>query len=364
MVKAGVNNPVFLLDEVDKLSSDFRGDPSSALLEVLDGEQNKYFSDHYLEEPYDLSHVFFIATANYLENVPAPLRDRMEIVELSSYTEYEKFEIAKRHLIKKELSIHGLDPACFVLDDEALWRIIREYTMESGVRELERLIGTLIRKAIKSILMENVDKVEITKDNIETWLGKPKFNYNRIDSKPVVGVVTGLAYTQYGGDTLPVEVTYYKGHGGILLTGKLGDVMKESAEAALSYVKANASKYDIEERLFTDNDIHIHVPEGAVPKDGPSAGVTMATAIVSAFANKPADNLVGMTGEVTLQGRVLPIGGLREKSIAAHRSGLKKIIIPKENVRDIDEIPESVRNDLEIIPVSTVDEVVKIALLD
>lgn len=364
MVKAGVNNPVFLLDEVDKLSSDFRGDPSSALLEVLDGEQNKYFSDHYLEEPYDLSHVFFIATANYLENVPAPLRDRMEIVELSSYTEYEKFEIAKRHLIKKELSIHGLDPQIFALDDEALWRIIREYTMESGVRELERLIGTLIRKAIKSILMDNVDKVVIDKDNLETWLGKPKYNYNRVDSKPVVGVVTGLAYTQYGGDTLPVEVTYYKGHGGILLTGKLGDVMKESAEAALSYVRANASKYNIKEEMFTENDIHIHVPEGAVPKDGPSAGVTMATAIVSAFSKKPADNLLGMTGEVTLQGRVLPIGGLREKSIAAHRSGLKKIIIPKENIRDIDDIPESVRNDLEIIPVTTVDEVVKIALID
>ena len=364
MVKAGVNNPVFLLDEVDKLSSDFRGDPSSALLEVLDGEQNKYFSDHYLEEPYDLSHVFFIATANYLENVPAPLRDRMEIVELSSYTEYEKFEIAKRHLIKKELQIHGLDSELFDLTDDALWRIIREYTMESGVRELERLIGTLIRKAIKSILMDNLDKVTITLDNLETWLGKPKYNYNHVDSKPVVGVVTGLAYTQYGGDTLPVEVTYYKGHGGILLTGKLGEVMKESAEAALSYVRANANKYSIDENLFTDNDIHIHVPEGAVPKDGPSAGVTMATAIVSAFSGKLVDNLVGMTGEVTLQGRVLPIGGLREKSIAAHRSGLKKIIIPKENLRDVDDIPESVRNDLEIIPVSSVEEVVKIALID
>ena len=363
MVKAKTNNPVFLLDEVDKLSSDFRGDPSSALLEVLDGEQNRYFSDHYLEEPYDLSHVFFIATANYLENVPAALRDRMEIVELSSYTEYEKFEIAKRHLIDKQLNLHGLSKVDFNLEDEAILKIIREYTMESGVRELERLIGTLIRKAIKAILMKKYEHVTITDNNLSEWLGKPKFNYNKIDSKPQIGVVTGLAYTQYGGDTLPVEVTYYKGSGHIVLTGKLGDVMKESAQAALSYVKSNAKKYEIDESLFTNNDIHIHVPEGAVPKDGPSAGVTMTTAIISAFAHHPVDNLLGMTGEITLRGRVLPIGGLREKSIAAHRSGLKKIIIPKENVRDIEDIPESVRNDLEIIPVDNIDEVVNIAFI-
>lgn len=363
MQKSGVVNPVFLLDEVDKLSSDFRGDPASALLEVLDSEQNKYFSDHYLEEPYDLSKVFFIATANYLENVPAALRDRMEIVELSSYTEYEKYEIAKRHLIDKQLFTHGLSKCDFVLEDDALWRIIREYTKEAGVRELERLIGTLVRKAIKTILMDKVTKVIITSENLEDWLGKPKFAYNKIDSDPQVGVVTGLAYTQYGGDTLPVEVTYYKGQGRLVLTGKLGDVMKESAQAALSYVKANIAKYDIDANLFIENDVHIHVPEGAVPKDGPSAGVTMATAIISAFSHKLVDNKVGMTGEITLRGRVLPIGGLREKAIAAHRSGLNKILIPEENIKDIVEIPESVRSELQIIPCKCVEDVVNKALI-
>lgn len=364
MKNAGVNNPVFLLDEVDKLTSDFRGDPASALLEVLDGEQNKFFSDHYLEEPFDLSNVFFIATANYLENVPAPLRDRMEIVELSSYTEYEKYEIAKRHLIDKQLFIHGLSKCDFELTDDAVWAIIRDYTKEAGVRELERLIGSLVRKAIKSILMEESKKVVITAENIAEWLGKPKFTFNKAEIKPQIGVVTGLAYTQYGGDTLAVEVTYYRGQGRIVLTGKLGDVMKESAQAALSYVKANSEKYGIDEKIFSEIDIHVHVPEGAVPKDGPSAGVTMTTAIISALSKKFVNNKVGMTGEITLTGQVLPIGGLREKSIAAHRSGLVKIAIPKDNVKDIDEIPESVRNDLEIIPCDTIDEVVNIALID
>lgn len=363
MQKAGTNNPVFLLDEVDKLSSDFRGDPSSALLEVLDSEQNKYFSDHYLEEPYDLSKVFFIATANYLENVPAALRDRMEIVELSSYTEYEKYEIAKRHLIDKQLFTHGLSKCDFELTDEALWRIIREYTKEAGVRELERLIGSLVRKAIKTILMDKTKKIVITAESLEEWLGKPRFVYNKIDREPQVGVVTGLAYTQYGGDTLPVEVTYYKGQGKIVLTGKLGDVMKESAQAALSYVKANAIKFGISESLFSENDIHIHVPEGAVPKDGPSAGVTMATAIVSAFSQKKVDNKIGMTGEITLRGRVLPIGGLREKAIAAHRSGLTEIIIPEENLRDVTDIPESVRKELKIVACNNVEDVVNLALI-
>lgn len=364
MQKAKTINPVFLLDEVDKLSSDYRGDPASALLEVLDSEQNKYFSDHYLEEPYDLSKVFFIATANYLENIPAALRDRMEIVELSSYTEYEKYEIAKRHLIDKQLFTHGLSKCDFELTDGALWRIIREYTKEAGVRELERIIGTLIRKAIKTILMEKTPKVIINEDNIEQWIGKPRFAYNKIDRNPQIGVVTGLAYTQYGGDTLPVEVTYYKGQGRIVLTGKLGDVMKESAQAALSYVKANALKFAIDENVFKDSDIHIHVPEGAVPKDGPSAGVTMATAIVSAFTHKCVDNKVGMTGEITLRGRVLPIGGLREKAIAAHRSGLEEILIPEENISDINDIPESVRKELKITPCHNVDDVVKRAIID
>ena len=363
MQRAKVINPVFLLDEVDKLTSDFRGDPASAMLEVLDAEQNQFFSDHYLEEPYDLSKVFFIATANYLENIPAALRDRMEIVELSSYTEYEKYEIAKRHLINKQLELHGLNKCDFTLTDEALWAIIRKYTKEAGVRELERNIGTLVRKAIKTILMDNISNVEINEDNLEEWLGKPKFAYNKVDDMDQVGVVTGLAYTQFGGDTLPVEVTYYKGQGKLVLTGKLGDVMKESAQAALSYVRANANKFEIDSKLFKENDIHVHVPEGAVPKDGPSAGVTMATAIISALSHRLARHTVGMTGEITLRGRVLPIGGLREKSIAAHRSGLKTILIPKENVRDIDDIPEGVKKELEIIPVSTIDEVVKHALV-
>ena len=363
MQRAKVINPVFLLDEVDKLSSDFRGDPASAMLEVLDAEQNQFFSDHYLEEPYDLSKVFFIATANYLENIPTALRDRMEVVELSSYTEYEKFEIAKRHLIDKQLELHGLNKCDFILTDEALWMIIRKYTKEAGVRELERNIGTLIRKAIKTILMDNISEVKIDENNLEEWLGKAKFAYNKVDGKDQIGVVTGLAYTQYGGDTLPVEVTYYKGQGKLVLTGKLGDVMKESAQAALSYVKANAVKFKIDENLFKENDIHVHVPEGAVPKDGPSAGVTMATAIISALSHRLAKHTVGMTGEITLRGRVLPIGGLREKSIAAHRSGLKTILIPKENVRDIDEIPEGVKKELEIIPVSIIDEVIENALI-
>lgn len=362
MKKAKVTNPVFLLDEIDKLSSDYKGDPASAMLEVLDSEQNKYFSDHYLEEPYDLSKVFFIATANYLENIPAALRDRLEIVELSSYTEFEKFEIAKEHLINKQLDIHGLSRSDFHLSDEALLEIVRNYTKEAGVRELERHIGTLIRRAIKTILMDKVEKISITKDNLIDWLGKPRFTYNRVDKTNQIGVVTGLAYTAFGGDTLPIEVTYYKGDGRLVLTGKLGDVMKESAQAALSFVKANAEKLGIDADLFKANDIHIHVPEGAVPKDGPSAGVAIATAIASAFSHKYVNRLVGMTGEITLRGRVLPIGGLREKAIAAHRSGLVKIIIPKDNQKDIEDIPTSVREGLEIVVAETFDDVIKHAL--
>ncbi|MGD9605497.1 MAG: endopeptidase La [Bacilli bacterium] len=363
MKRAGVINPVFLLDEIDKLSSDYKGDPASALLEVLDSEQNKYFSDHYLEEPYDLSRVFFIATANYLDNIPDALRDRLEIVQLSSYTEFEKFEIAKRHLLEKQLINHGLSRIDFELQDEALWDVIRLYTKEAGVRELERSIGTLIRRAIKTILMDKVEKVTITKENLASWLGKPKYDYNKIDLTQQIGIVTGLAYTQFGGDTLPVEVTYYKGDGHLMLTGKLGDVMKESAQAALSYVKSNYKKFSIDAEIFQKNDIHIHVPEGAVPKDGPSAGVTIATGIISALAHRYVHNDIGMTGEITLRGRILPIGGLREKAIAAHRSGLSKILIPKENIRDLDDVPEGVKKALEIIPVETIDDVVKIALL-
>lgn len=362
MKDAGTVNPVFLLDEIDKMSSDFKGDPASAMLEVLDPEQNSKFSDHYLEEPYDLSQVLFITTANYLENVPAPLRDRMEIVNLSSYTEQEKFQIARLHLIRKQLKAHGLKEAQFSVSDEAIYSIIRHYTREAGVRELSRYIGALIRKAIKEILLEKVDHVHIDETNLSDYVGKPRFTHNIADEKEQVGVVTGLAYTAFGGDTLSVEVTYYKGRGNLVLTGKLGDVMKESAQTALSFVKANAQSLDIDPDIFKDNDFHVHVPEGAIPKDGPSAGITMATAIASAASKRLVKKNLGMTGEITLRGYVLPIGGLKEKSIAAHRSGLKTILIPKENEKDIDDIPQEVRDKLKIIPVDDVTQVFNLAL--
>ncbi len=358
MKKAKVVNPVFLLDEVDKLGFDYKGDPSAALLEVLDPEQNANFSDHYLEEPYDLSQVLFIATANYLGNIPAPLRDRMEIIELSSYTDIEKWHIAREHLIRKQLEAHGLQEDSFEVEDDAIFEMIRSHTREAGVRQLDRLFGTLIRKAIKMILGDKKEKVVITKDNLIDFLGTPRFRDTQAEKHDLVGVVTGLAYTQFGGDTLPVEVTYYKGNGNFVLTGKLGDVMKESAQAALSYVKSNASRLGIDINVFHENDIHIHVPEGAVPKDGPSAGVTITTAIVSALTNKKVDHHIGMTGEITLRGRVLPIGGLKEKSIAAHRSGLTTIMIPIDNERDLEDVPEDVKKNLEIIPVETVDEII------
>jgi len=362
MKDAGTVNPVFLLDEIDKMSSDYKGDPASAMLEVLDPEQNAKFSDHYLEEPYDLSQVLFITTANYLENVPAPLRDRMEIVELSSYTEQEKFQIGKRHLIAKQLKAHGITNKEFSITDETIYYIIQHYTREAGVRELNRFIGALIRKGIKEILMTKKGKIDITLQNVEDYIGKPKYTHNLSDEKEQIGVVTGLAYTAFGGDTLPVEVTYYKGKGMLILTGKIGDVMKESAQTALSFVKSNAVALGIDAEIFNNNDFHVHVPEGAVPKDGPSAGITIATAIVSAATHRFVKKDVGMTGEITLRGYVLPIGGLKEKSIAAHRSGLKTILIPKDNVRDIDDIPEEVRNALTIIPVENVTDVFQYAL--
>ena len=360
--KVKTSNPVFLLDEIDKMSSDYKGDPTSAMLEVLDSEQNQFFSDHYLEESFDLSQVFFIATANYLGNIPAPLRDRMEIVNVSSYTEYEKFSIAKIHLVDKQLMQHGLDKEKFSISDQAIYHIIQMYTKEAGVRGLERLIGSIVRKSIKKILMDKEERVDVTVDNLQEFLGKEKFTYTKSEEDDLVGVVNGLAYTEYGGDTLQIEVTMYKGEGRLVLTGKLGDVMKESAQAALSYVKSNCSKFKIDYSVFKENDIHIHIPEGAIPKDGPSAGVTLATAIISCASGRLVKHSVGMTGEITLRGRVLPIGGLREKSIAAHRSGLKKILIPKDNVRDLDEVPESVKNNLEIVPVSSIDEVAEIAI--
>ena len=357
MKDAGTVNPVFLLDEIDKMTADYRGDPSAAMLEVLDPEQNKFFSDNYLEEPYDLSQVMFITTANDISGIPGPLRDRMEIIELSSYTEIEKFNIGFKHLLPRNLEEHGLKPEQITVTDEAMYEIIRSYTREAGVRELNRMIAALCRKAVRKILTEKVESVKFDVCDLEKNLGKIKFTNNKNRNENQVGIVTGLAWTQFGGDTLDIEVSTYPGKGGLLLTGKLGDVMKESAQAAFSYVRHNAKDLGIDEEIFQKCDVHVHVPEGATPKDGPSAGVTLTTALVSALANKPVDCHIGMTGEITLRGAVLPIGGLREKSIAAHRSGLKKIFIPIENERDIEDIPEEVRKDLEIKPVTHVSEI-------
>lgn len=359
MKDAGTINPVFLLDEIDKMTSDYRGDPAAAMLEVLDPEQNKNFSDNYLEEPYDLSQVMFITTANSLETIPAPLRDRMEIIELSSYTEYEKFNIGFKHLLPKELENHGLKPDNLEILPETMTKIIQGYTREAGVRELDRLIAQICRKTVKDVLIDKKEKTVITLDNLTKYLGKVRFFNNEGREFNQVGVVTGLAYTSFGGDTLDIEVTTYPGKGGLILTGKLGDVMKESAQAALSYVKSHAEELNVANVDFANTDIHIHVPEGAVPKDGPSAGVTLTTALVSALANKPVSAHIGMTGEITLRGSVLAIGGLREKSIAAVRTGLKKIFIPKENERDLDEVPTEVRDKITIVPVSNIGEILK-----
>lgn len=362
MKKAGTTNPVFLLDEIDKMASDYKGDPASAMLEVLDPEQNSHFSDHYLEEEYDLSQVLFVATANYLENIPAPLRDRMDIINVDSYTEQEKAEIATRYLIPRQLEAHGLNADQLTIVDGVVMEMIQYYTREAGVRQLERLVGSICRKVARKLLAENLETVHVDSKMLVSLLGKHKFNHGLMEQDDQIGVVTGLAYTQFGGDILPVEVTYYKGTGKMVLTGKLGDVMKESAQTAISYVRANAEKFGIDPVIFKDHDIHIHVPEGATPKDGPSAGVTMVTALVSAFTQKAVKCEVGMTGEVTLRGRVLPIGGLKEKSISAHRAGLKVVIMPKENEKDLDDIPESVKKDITFILVSTVDEVLQQAL--
>ncbi len=363
MKRAGVINPVFLIDEIDKLGYDYKGDPSSALLEELDPEQNSVFSDHYLEEPYDLSKVLFIATANYLDNIPAPLRDRLEIIELASYTEVDKLHIAKEHLIRKQVEANGLSMSQFRLRDAEIIYMIRHYTREAGVRQLERLIGSLCRKTVLRVLNEGKKSVTITRKLINEWLGKEIYEYGMKEKKDQIGVVTGLAYTSFGGDILNIEVNYFSGKGGLVLTGQLGDVMKESAQIALDYVKAHADEYGIDPKFFTENDIHIHVPEGAVPKDGPSAGVTLTTALVSALSNTPVHSDLAMTGEVTLRGNVLPIGGLREKSLAANRAGITKILIPKANVRDTDDIPEAVREQLKIVPVETMSQVLKEALV-
>lgn len=364
MKKAGTVNPVFLLDEIDKMSNDFRGDPSSAMLEVLDPEQNNNFSDHYIEEPYDLSKVMFIATANNLATIPGPLLDRMEIISIAGYTEIEKVHITKDHLLPKQLQEHGLSKGTLQIRDEAVLRVVRYYTREAGVRSLERQLASICRKTAKIVVSGDKKRVVITDKNLEEFLGKPRFHYGQAELEDQVGVATGLAYTTVGGDTLQIEVSLSPGKGKLILTGKLGDVMKESAQAAFSYVRSKTKEFGIDEDFHEKYDIHIHVPEGAVPKDGPSAGITIATALVSALTGKAIRREVGMTGEITLRGRVLPIGGLKEKSLGAHRAGLTKIILPKDNEKDIDDIPETVRNDLEFVLVSNVDEVLSHALVE
>lgn len=363
MKKAGTTNPVFLLDEIDKMSNDFRGDPSAAMLEVLDPEQNHNFSDHYIEEPYDLSQVMFIATANDLSTIPGPLLDRMEVISIAGYTEIEKMMIAKNHLIPKQLNENGLKKSQLIIKDEAIVDLIRYYTREAGVRGLQRQIAAICRKAAKIIVSGERKRVTVNSKVLISMLGKHKYRYGEAEIENQVGVATGLAYTSVGGDTLQIEVSLTPGKGKLILTGKLGDVMKESAQTALSYVRSLSERLKIDADYFEQHDIHIHVPEGAVPKDGPSAGITIATALVSAIANKPIKKEVGMTGEITLRGRVLPIGGLKEKSLGAHRAGLTTIIIPKDNERDIDDIPDTVREELTFKPVSSAEEVLRIALV-
>ncbi|WP_338992752.1 endopeptidase La [Spiroplasma endosymbiont of Seladonia tumulorum] len=359
MKRAGSINPLFLLDEIDKIASDYRGDPASAMLEVLDPEQNSTFSDHYLEETYDLSDVMFIATANYYDNIPEALIDRMEIIQLSSYTELEKFNIAKDYLVPKVLSNNGLADGQLIITDDAINEIIKYYTREAGVRQLERDLNAVARKFIVKFLNKEMVNLTVKPDTVNDLLGKRRFEHTEKEKESQVGVVTGLAYTQFGGDILPIEVNSFLGKDSLVLTGKLGDIMKESASIALDYVKANSGKFNIDPKFFETHDIHIHVPEGAVPKDGPSAGITLTTAIISALSNRPVSKDIGMTGEITLRGQVLPIGGLREKSISANRSGLKTILIPHKNIKDIEDIPKEVQETLNIIPVETYDEVFK-----
>ena len=366
MTKAGSINPVFLLDEIDKVGgSSLHGDPSSALLEVLDPEQNFAFNDNYIEEPYDLSNVLFIATANYLENVPAPLRDRLELIEVPSYTELEKVKIAASWLVKKQMELNGLKEGDIEFTEEGIKELIECYTREAGVRQLERLVASCCRKAVVELIKDSkhARPIVIDAEQAKKYLGVEIFEDTKKEKEPQIGVVTGLAYTEFGGDILPIEVNYMAGKGQLVLTGKLGDVMKESCSIALDYVRANAEKYGIPNEMFEKKDFHIHFPEGAVPKDGPSAGVAITTAIVSLLTHTPVDNNVAMTGEVTLRGRALPIGGLREKSLAALRSGIKTIIVPEENKKDVAELPEEVKKELKIVYMKNVDDALAVALL-
>ena len=362
MKKAKTTNPLFLLDEVDKMGQDFRGDPSAALLEVLDPEQNSTFNDHYLEVDYDLSDVMFICTANTLR-LPQPLLDRMEVIRISGYIEDEKVEIAKRHLVEKTMKAAGLKKDEWSITDDALRDIIRYYTREAGVRNLEREIGNLTRKATKEILTKGLKSIKITRKNLEKYAGVKKYRYGEIESDDMIGLTTGLAWTEVGGELLTIEAVMVPGKGKMTITGKLGDVMQESVQAAKSYVRARAAAFGVKPTLFDKKDIHIHVPEGATPKDGPSAGIAMVTTIVSVLTQIPVRRDIAMTGEVTLRGRVLPIGGLKEKLLAAHRGGVKTVLIPKENEKDLADIPDNVKRDLEIIPVSNADEVIRHALV-
>ncbi|WP_339207837.1 endopeptidase La [Paenibacillus sp. FSL K6-3182] len=367
MKTAGSSNPVFLLDEIDKMAMDFRGDPASALLEVLDPEQNNTFSDHYVEVPFDLSNVMFVTTANAMHNIPRPLLDRMEVLYIPGYTELEKLQIGNRYLLPKQKKEHGLTEEQLIVSQEVLLQLIREYTRESGVRNLEQQIAAVCRKAAKRFVAneqtESTEPFEVTSEELKELLGPSKFRYGLAESENQIGAVTGLAWTEVGGDTLVIEVTVMPGSGKLTLTGKLGDVMKESAQAAFSYTRSKAIELGIDPSFHEKNDIHIHIPEGAIPKDGPSAGITIATALISALTNRYVDKEVAMTGEITLRGRVLPIGGLKEKSLAAHRAGIRKILLPKENERDLGDIPDSVRHDMQFFPVSHMDEVLQHALL-
>src|SRR5690625_1207631 len=364
MKKSGTINPVFLLDEIDKMSNVCRGEPAAAMLEVVDTEQTNSFSDHFIEEPSDLSNVIFIATANYINNIPAPLLDRMEIITIAGYTEVEKLHTAKEHLLPKQLRENGLRKGNLQIRDEALRKLIRRYTREAGVRELERQIATLCRKAAKLIVSGEKKRVIVTENTVEDLLGKTLYRYGMMEEEDQVGTATGLAYTAAGGDTLSIEVTHYPGEGKLMLTGKLGDVMKESAKAAFSYIRSRVKELNIDPKFYEKYDIHIHVPEGATPKDGTSAGITMATALISSLTGRAVRKDVGMTGEITLRGRVLPIGGLKEKTLSAHRAGITKVIIPTENEKDIEDIPESVRKDLTFISVDHLDEVLHHALVE
>ncbi len=359
---AGVKNPVLLLDEIDKVSTDYKGDTFSALLEVLDSEQNSKFRDHYLEVPLDLSEVTFITTANTLQTIPRPLLDRMEIIEISSYTENEKLHIAIEHLIPKQLEKHGITDEQLRFSKKAIWKIAHNYTKEAGVRQLEREIGNICRKAAKELLTTEKEKITVTDRNLHKFLGKEKYSYQMANAAPEVGIVRGLAWTSVGGDTLQIEVNVMPGKGEIMLTGQIGDVMKESARAGISYIRSVSKKYAIAEDFFEKHDIHVHIPEGAVPKDGPSAGITMATAMLSAVTGKKVRADLAMTGEITLRGRVLPIGGLKEKLLAAKNAGIQTVLIPKENTADVEELSSEITKGLEIIPVETMEEVLKKAL--